>query len=233
MQEKTSATGKEAFMSRTSFALPEALHAYLLAVGTRPDAVRLGLREATNALPNSGMQISTEQGEFMDLLIKLMGATKCLEVGTFTGYSALVTAQALPETGKLICCDVSDEYTAIGKPFWAKAGVAHKIDLRIAPATETLDALLADGQAETFDFMFIDADKHNYDSYYERGLQLLRPGGLIGIDNTLWSGKVIDNEAQDADTVALRALNAKIHADVRVQVSMLPIGDGLTLCRKV
>ena len=147
MQEKTSLSGKDTHMSRTSFALPEALHTYLLAVGTRPDAVRLGLREATNALPNSGMQISTEQGEFMDMLIKLMGATKCLEVGTFTGYSALVTAQALPETGRLICCDVSDEYTAIGKPFWAEAGVAHKIDLHIAPATDTLDALLADGQA--------------------------------------------------------------------------------------
>jgi predicted O-methyltransferase YrrM len=220
-------------MSRTSFALPEALHAYLLSVGTRPDAVRLALREATNALPNSGMQISVEQGEFMDLLIKLSGATKCLEVGTFTGYSALVTAQALPDGGKVICCDVSDEYTSIGKPFWAQAGVAEKIDLRIAPATETMDALLEGGHAGTFDFLFIDADKHNYDHYYERGLKLLKSGGLIGIDNTLWSGKVIDDDAQDADTVALRALNAKIHADLRVQVSMLPIGDGLTLCRKL
>ena len=219
-------------MSRTSFALPEALHSYLLAVGTRPDSVRLALREATNALPNSGMQISVEQGEFMDLLLKLLGAKKCLEIGTFTGYSALVTAQALPADGKVICCDVSDDYTKIGKPFWAEAGVAHKIDLRIAPAVETLDALLEDGQAGTFDFLFIDADKHNYDHYYERGLQLLKTGGLIGIDNTLWSGKVIDDEAQDADTVALRILNAKIHADPRVQVSMLPIGDGLTLCRK-
>ena len=220
-------------MSRVSFGLPEALHTYLLSVGTRPDAVRLALRDATNALPNSMMQISTEQGEFMDLLIKLTGATKCLEVGTFTGYSALVTAQALPENGTLICCDVSEEYTRIGKPFWEQAGVAHKIDLRIAPATETLDALLAGGQAGTFDFMFIDADKNNYDSYYERGLKLLRPGGVIGIDNTLWGGKVIDDDAQDADTVALRALNAKIHADARVQVAMLPIGDGLTLCRKL
>ncbi|MBB6051239.1 class I SAM-dependent methyltransferase [Armatimonas rosea] len=219
-------------MSRTSFALPEELHAYLLAVGTRPDSVRLALREATNALPNSGMQISVEQGEFMDLLLKLIGAKKCLEIGTFTGYSALVTAQALPDDGKVICCDVSDDYTKVGKPFWAEAGVAHKIDLRIAPAVETLDALLEGGHAGTFDFLFIDADKHNYDHYYERGLKLLKQGGLIGIDNTLWSGKVIDDEVQDPDTVALRALNAKIHADPRVQVSMIPIGDGLTLCRK-
>lgn len=219
-------------MSRTSFALPEALHAYLLSVGTRPDLVQLKLREATNALPNHGMQISVEQGALMELLIKLSGAKKCLEVGTFTGYSALIVAQALPDDGKLICCDVSDEYTSVGKPFWEEAGVAHKLDLRIAPAVETLDSLLADGHAGSFDFMFIDADKHNYDHYYERGLKLLKTGGLLGIDNTLWSGKVIDPEANDPDTLALRALNAKIHGDPRVSVALVPIGDGLTLCRK-
>lgn len=212
--------------------VPEDLYAYLLSVGTRPSDVRLRLREATNALSNSGMQISIEQGELMDLLIRVMGAKKCLEIGTFTGYSALVTAEALPDDGLLICCDVSEAYPAIGKPFWVEAGVAQKIDLRIAPAVETLDSLLADGHAGTFDFIFIDADKSNYDSYYERGLQLLRPGGLIGIDNTLWSGKVADVNVDDIDTVALRALNAKLHADPRIQLSMLPIGDGLTLCRK-
>lgn len=219
-------------MSRASIGLPESLYPYFLSVGTRPSDIRLRLRDATDALPNSGMQISIEQGELMDLLIRITGATKCLEIGTFTGYSALVTAEALPENGQLICCDVSEEYTAIGKPFWAEAGVAHKIDLRIAPAVETLDALLADGHAGTFDFLFIDADKNNYDHYYERGLKLLKTGGLIGIDNTLWSGKVADASVSDPDTDALRALNAKIHADERVQVAMVPIGDGLTLCRK-
>lgn len=219
-------------MSRASLGLPESLYPYFLSVGTRPSALRLRLRDATDALPNSGMQISIEQGELMDLLIRITGATKCLEIGTFTGYSALVTAEALPDNGQLICCDVSEEYTSIGKPFWAEAGVAHKIDLRIAPAVETLDALLADGHAGTFDFLFIDADKNNYDHYYERGLKLLKTGGLIGIDNTLWSGKVADASVSDPDTAALRALNAKIHADARVQVAMVPIGDGLTLCRK-
>ena len=219
-------------MSRATMGLPEYLYAYLLSVGTRPGDTRLRLREATNALDNAGMQISIEQGELMDLLIQVMGAKKCLEIGTFTGYSALVTAQALPDEGKLICCDVSDTYTSIGKPFWIEAGVAHKIDLRIAPAIQTMDALLAAGEAGTFDFLFIDADKSNYDSYYERGLQLLRTGGLIGIDNTLWSGKVADESVADPDTAALRALNAKIHADARVQIAMIPIGDGLTLCRK-
>jgi O-methyltransferase len=195
--------------------MPEAVHAYLVDVGTRPMEVRTKLRDATDALPNHGMQISIEQGDFMFLLLKAIGAKKCIEVGTFTGYSALVTAQALPPDGTLVCCDVSEEYTAVGKPFWAEAGVANKIDLRIAPATQTLDQLLK-----------------GYDEYYERGLQLLKPGGLIGIDNTIWQGKVADESETDPDTTALRALNAKLHADQRIDLSMVPIGDGLTLCRK-
>lgn len=218
-------------MSRVSFGLPEVLQEYLLSVGARPSDVRLRLRDATSALSNAQMQISIEQGEFMHLLVGLIGARRCLEVGTFTGYSALVTAEALPDDGLLVCCDVSEEYTSVGRPFWDEAGVAHKIDLRIAPAVETLDALLDEGHAGTFDFAFIDADKSNYDAYYERALRLVRPGGVVGIDNTLWYGKVADPEVDDPDTVALRALNRKIHGDDRVDVVLLPIGDGLTLAR--
>lgn len=218
-------------MSRVSFGLPEALQEYLLSVGARPSDVRLRLRDATSALSNAQMQISIEQGEFMHLLVGLIGARRCLEVGTFTGYSALVTAEALPDDGLLVCCDVSEEYTSVGRPFWDEAGVAHKIDLRIAPAVETLDALLDEGHAGTFDFAFIDADKSNYDAYYERALRLVRPGGVVGIDNTLWYGKVADPAVDDPDTVALRALNRKIHGDDRVDVVLLPIGDGLTLAR--
>jgi caffeoyl-CoA O-methyltransferase len=161
-----------------------------------------------------------------------LGATKTLEVGVFTGYSSLCVALALPENGKLVACDVSEEYTGVARRYWQSAGVADKIDLRIAPALETLDELLAAGQAETFDFAFIDADKRNYEGYYERSLQLIRPGGLIAIDNVLWSGRVADPQDQEKNTQALRALNEKLHGDERITLSMVPIADGLTLALK-
>jgi caffeoyl-CoA O-methyltransferase len=178
------------------------------------------------------MQIGPEQGQFMALLVELIGARSALEVGTFTGYSALAVARALPDDGRLIACDVSAEWTSIGRPYWEEAGVAHKIDLRLAPAIETLDALLGEGRAETFDFVFIDADKTGYDAYYERALSLIHPGGLITLDNTLWEAKVVDPEITDTDTEAIRAINKKLAADERVTLSMVPIGDGLTLARK-
>ncbi len=190
------------------------------------------LRQETANLPQGGMQISPEQGQFMALLVQLMAAKKTLEVGVFTGYSSLVVALALPADGKIIAADVSEEFTAIARRYWQQAGVADKIDLRLAPGIKTLDQLLADGQAETFDFAFIDADKGNYDGYYERALQLVRPGGLIAIDNVLWSGQVADPQIQDASTQAIRTLNAKLHQDERITLSLVPIGDGLTLALK-
>ncbi|MGC4046217.1 MAG: class I SAM-dependent methyltransferase [Armatimonas sp.] len=219
-------------MSRSTHGLTEPVQNYIATVGIRATPVQTALRDATSALPQAGMQICPEQGHFMSLLIKLIGAKRCIEVGTFTGYSALMVAQALPDDGLLVCCDISDEFTSVGKPFWKEAGVDSKIDLRLAPGTETLDALLADGQAGTYDFGFIDADKPGYDSYYERVLELVRPGGLIGVDNTIWYGRVADPDENDADTTALKTLNQKIHDDERVDMVLLPIGDGLTLCRK-
>ena len=219
-------------MSRTTTGMTEDLRAYLIASGVRESALLAKLREETAGLPAGGMQISPEQGQFMRLLVELTGARRCLEVGTFTGYSALCVASALPEDGRLVCCDVSAEWTAIGRRYWKEAGIDHKIDLRIAPATETLEALIAGGQAGSFDFAFIDADKGNYDRYYEAALTLLRPGGLIGVDNVLWGGSVINPAKQDADTLAIRALNAKIARDERVTPAMIPIGDGLTLARR-
>ncbi len=201
-------------------------------VGVRESAAAAALRVETAKLPMAMMQISPEQAAFMQLLVKLLGVRRALEVGTFTGYSALAVAEAIPPDGLLIACDVSQDWTAVGKPHWVAAGVASKIDLRIAPAVETLDALIAQGQSNTFDFAFIDADKSNYDNYYERALRLVRVGGLIGIDNTLWNGAVVDMARQDDDTKAIRALNEKVHADNRVDVVLLPIGDGLTLARR-
>jgi predicted O-methyltransferase YrrM len=177
------------------------------------------------------MQIGPEQAQFMALLVKLAGAHRAIEIGVFTGYSALAVALALPADGYLLACDVSDEYTRIGRPFWVEAGVAAKIDLRLGPALATLDAQIADGAAGSFDFAFIDADKSAYDAYYERCLTLLRGGGLIAIDNVLWGGSVA-RPAEDADTRALQALNDKIHRDERVDIAMLPLGDGVTLARK-
>ncbi len=178
------------------------------------------------------MQISPEQGQFMALLVQLIGAKKTLEIGVFTGYSALVVAQALPEDGQVIACDVSEEYTAIALSYWQKANVARKIDLRISPALDTLDGLIAAGESGTFDFAFIDADKSNYDNYYERALQLIRPGGLIAVDNTLWYGRVADPDVQDNRTQRIRALNEKVQGDKRVNMSLVPIGDGLLLAVK-
>lgn len=212
--------------------LDERLYGYLLEVGGREPEIGRRLREKTAAMPMAGMQIGPDQGNLMALLVELTGARRAIEVGTFTGYSALRTAMALPADGELVCCDVSTEWTSVGKPFWDEAGVAGKIDLRIAPATETLDALIDAGWAGTVDFMFIDADKSGYDAYYERGLVLVRPGGLIAVDNVLWNGAVVDDRDQSDDTRAIRALNAKIRKDERVTMALLPVGDGLTLARK-
>jgi predicted O-methyltransferase YrrM len=209
----------------------ERLEAYIVATGTRETAIMARLRAETDPLPASGMQIGADQGAFLGLLIRLTGVKRALEIGTFTGYSALAVASALPEDGHLTCCDVSEEWTSIGRRYWDEAGVAGKITLKIAPATETLAALEAAGEGHRFDFAFIDADKESYDSYYESCLRLVRPGGLIAIDNVLWDGKVADPEDQTPSTVALRALNAKIREDRRVDFSLLPIGDGLTLVR--
>lgn len=220
-------------MSSRTGELSEALHRYLLRLGTRESQAAQALRLKTLAATRlHAMQISPEQGAFMALLVRLIGARHTLEVGTFTGYSALVVAEALPPDGKVIACDVSEEWTAIGRPFWERAGVAGKIDLRLAPAVETLDALLAAGGAGSIDFAFIDADKPNYDAYYERCLELVRPGGVIGIDNVLWGGRVADEAVDDEATRAIRALNAKVQGDARVDITMLPIGDGLTLAVK-
>lgn len=212
--------------------LPGRLYDYLIDVSLRESPILRRLREETAGLEQARMQIGPEQGQFLALLVELIGAERTLEVGTFTGYSALVVALALPDDGRLITCDISDEWTGIGRRYWEEAGVAHKIDLRLAPALETLEGLLADGGADTFDFAFLDADKEGYDAYYERLLRLVRPGGLIAIDNTLWEGKVADPDVTDADTEAIRALNHKLHEDDRVTLSLLPVGDGLTLVRR-
>lgn len=192
-----------------------------------------GLRAATEELAAAGMRIGADQGRILHWLVGTLGATRTIEVGVFTGYSALWTALALPPDGTVVACDVSETWTSIGRPFWADAGVADRIDLRLAPALETLDALLAEGGAASYDLAFIDADKTGYDAYYERCLELVRPGGVIAIDNVLWGGAVVDPKAADADTEALRALNAKIGADPRVDLCLLPIGDGLTLARRL
>ena len=218
-------------MASRQLTLDDALIGYLQAHSLREHPAQVALREATRGHRFAGMQIAPEQGQFMALLIKLIGARRTIEIGVFTGYSALSVALALPEDGYLLACDISDDYTRIGRPHWAAAGVAHKIDLRLAPALETLDAQLAQGQAGRFDFAFIDADKAGYDAYYERCLQLVHAGGLIAIDNVLWGGAVT-RPADSADTLALQRLNDKLHLDARIDVSMLPIGDGLTLARK-
>ncbi len=219
-------------MPRKTVTLTDALYDYLLEVSLREPPLLARLREETAGMPRSMMQIAPDQGQFMALLAELIGARRVIEVGTFTGYSALAVARALPADGKIVACDIDPETAAVAQRYWDEAGLADKIDLRLGPALETLDALLAEGEAGRFDYGFIDADKTNYDLYYERVLELLRPGGLMLIDNVLWDGAVADPARDDEDTVALRTLNAKIHGDERVSIALLPVGDGLTLARK-
>ena len=218
-------------MANRRTAINDTLYDYVVANGVREHPAQAGLREATRPLAHAGMQIGPDQGQLLGLLVRLTGARKAIEVGVFTGYSALAVALAMPDDGRLLACDVSEEWTRVGKLFWAEAGVAHKIDLRIAPALATLDGELARGAAGSYDFAFIDADKGSYDAYFERCLQLLRPGGLIAIDNVLWGGAVA-MPATDDDTAALQRLNAKLHGDDRIDMTLLPIGDGVTLARK-
>jgi predicted O-methyltransferase YrrM len=218
-------------MTMRTVAMDATLFDYLLAQSLREHPAQTALREATLSVPHAGMQISPDQGQLMALLVRLMGARRTLEIGTFTGYSALTVALALPADGRLLACDISDEYTRVGRPYWKQAGVEQRIELMLAPALQTLDARLAAGEAGAYDFAFIDADKANYDAYYERCLKLVRAGGLIALDNTLWSGAVA-RPAQDADTAALQALNSKLHHDQRIELAMLTVGDGLTLARK-
>ena len=214
-------------MSRRSIQVTEALADYIRTVSLRePDLLRQ-LRDETATMEFAGMQISPEQGQFMAMLAGLIGAKRYLEVGTFTGYSALVIALALPADGQVVACDVSEKWTAVGRRYWREAGVERKIDLRLAPALKTLDALIA--ERASFDFAFIDADKENYDGYYERALKLVPRGGIIAIDNVLWSGSVIDPAKRDAETEAIRALNRKLANDERIDLTLLPVGDGLTL----
>ena len=221
-------------MSDTTINLTPALYAWLKKNSLREPETLRQLRMETNKRFTDvmQMQISPEQSQFMRLLVELLDAQKTLDIGTFTGYSALSVALALPDNGQVIACDLSTEWTELAKTFWEKAGVAGKIDLRLSPALQTLDALIKANEENTFDFAFIDADKENYSEYYERSLKLLRKGGLIAIDNVLWGGKVANPAMQDKATVAIRELNLKIHHDERVTISMLPVGDGLTLARK-
>ena len=209
----------------------EAIESYVWA-HSRESEIAARLREETAKLPQSGMQIGPDQAAFLALLVRAVGARHCIEIGTFTGMSALAVACALPDDGRLVCCDISAEWTSIARRYWIEAGVAARIDLRLAPALETLRDLAAGGGRGTYDFAFIDADKSGYDAYYEACLELLRPGGLVALDNMLWSGRVADPGAHDADTDAICALNAKIHADRRVDASLLTVGDGVVLARK-
>jgi caffeoyl-CoA O-methyltransferase len=219
-------------MANKTIGLSDELSAYVVKVGTREPDLLARLREETAALPQHRMQVAPEQGAFLALLVELTGARRCIEIGTFTGYSSTAVALALPEDGRLVCCDVSEEWTAIARKYWDEAGVTDKIDLRIAPASETLDRLLEDGEADAYDFAFVDADKSGYDGYYERLLRLVRPGGLIVFDNTLWSGRVLDEDAEDEDTRALRELNTKLSGDERITLCLLPVADGVTLARR-
>ncbi|AEG00909.1 class I SAM-dependent methyltransferase [Methylomonas methanica] len=219
-------------MSTKRTLVTDAVYDYILTHSLREPLVLQKLRDETAGHALANMQIAAEQGQFMALLVELIGARSLLEIGVFTGYSSTSLALALPADGKLTACDISKKHTDVARRYWEMAGVAHKIDLRLGPALDTLDSLLADGLAGSYDLAFIDADKANYDGYYERSLSLLRQGGLILIDNVLWSGQVADPAFDDEDTQAIRALNAKIHADSRVTISLLPVADGLTLAVK-
>lgn len=219
-------------MSPRSIGLSDDLYAYLLEVSLRERPLLARLRRETAERFGAGMQVAPEQGQFMGLLVELVGARRALEVGTYTGYSTLAVGLALPEGGRIVTCDVNEEYTRMARRFWAEAGIANRVDLRIAPAIQSLDGLIAEGARASFDFAFIDADKENYEGYYERCLTLVRPGGLIAVDNALWDGRVVDPEADDPDTQAIRAFNARLHGDERIGLSLVPIGDGLILARK-
>jgi caffeoyl-CoA O-methyltransferase len=218
-------------MSNKSIGLSDALHEYLLSVSLRESAVMEQLREETADHPKANMQIAPEQAQFFQFLLQLIGARRSLEIGVFTGYSALATAEVLPPSGGVVACDISEEYTEVARRYWEKAGVADRIDLRIAPAAETLQALLDDGQAGTFDFSFIDADKETYDTYYEQSLKLLRPGGVIALDNVFRDGRVLDADAEQS-VQAIQRLNEKLHEDERVDLTLLPLADGVTLAMK-
>ena len=219
-------------MASRTIPLTEDLGDYLRHVAVRESDILERLRAETEGVRGSQMQITSEQGALMALLVQLIGARRTLEVGVYTGYSSLAVALALPDDGRITACDVSEEWTSIGRRYWDEAGVAHKIDLHLAPAVETLERLVAEGQQGAYDFAFIDADKENYDTYYERALELVRPGGLIAIDNVLWDGNVIDESKTDEMTEAIRAINEKVRTDERVSICMVPIGDGLTLAVK-
>lgn len=219
-------------MSNKTLGLSDALYDYLLSVSVRESPLLRRLRQETATDPMARMQIAPEQGQFMALLARILGARRALEIGVFTGYSSLCVAAALPAEGRLVACDTNDAWTRVARRYWREAGVEDKIDLRLAPALDTLDALLQGGEQGGFDFAFIDADKREYGAYYERVLALLRAGGLVAIDNTLWNGSVVDPEDQSEDTVAIRAFNEQLHGDERVSLSLVPIGDGLTLALK-
>ena len=220
-------------MSNRTIQITDRVYDYMQEVSVREPEILKRLRAETAELPEHNMQISPEQGQFMALLVGLIGARRALEIGTFTGYSALAVALALPDDGKLIACEISEEYTAIGRRYWQEAGLDTNIDLKIGLALDTLDGLITEGQAETYDFAFIDADKVNYQNYFDRALILLRPGGLIAVDNVLWNGAVADPRNTTKDTEAIREFNAELGDDTRVAISMVPIGDGLTLARKL
>ena len=219
-------------MANLTLGLPDELHAYLLDVGVRESGLLRQLREETAALPEHDMQIAPEQGAFMALLVELIDARRCLEVGTFTGYSSLCVALAMPADGHLVCCDISREWTDVARRYWAQAGVADKIELRLGLALDTLDGMITEGLAGTFDFAFLDADKDNYPAYADRMIALLRSGGLLAIDNVFWGGDVADPEVDDASVRGIRSLNRMLASDERISLAMVPIADGLTLARK-
>jgi predicted O-methyltransferase YrrM len=219
-------------MANASMGLPADLEQYLVKHGVREPELLARLREETALIPQHNMQIAPEQGALLALLVELTGAKRCLEIGTFTGYSSLIVALAMPPDGTIVCCDVSEEWTAVARRYWAEAGVADRVDLRLAPALETLDAFLADGAEGTFDFAFVDARKSEYPDYHERVVRLLRSGGLAVYDNVLWGGAVADESKQDEDTLAIRRLNDRLATDERVTIAMLPLADGVTLARK-
>jgi caffeoyl-CoA O-methyltransferase len=220
-------------MSNRTLSMTDSLYDYLLNTSLRETEIQKKLRLQTASMEGSQMQIAPEQGQFMGFLVRLMGVRRALEVGVYTGYSSLAVALAMPEQGRLVACDINLEWTDVARRFWQQAGIDQKIDLHLAPAAEILNRLLEQGQHSSYDFAFIDADKENYDQYYELCLRLLRPGGLMVIDNTLWGGDVADDQVQDADTRAIRALNKKLQTDTRIDMSHLPIADGLTLVRKI